>query len=436
MKILAQWLLALLLLGMANGLPAQPVDLGQTPDVRQAFERRSAELPDLLRARADPLRYFAPSFLAVVPAAQVANTAAQLVAQHGPIERTDETKLVTQTSGYVDVVYERATLRFNLTVDPAAPHQVIGLIVASIKPRGDSLEKLLADMRALPGQSSLFVKRLDRPADRALFAHNETLPLAVGSGFKLWVLAEAARATQARERRWSDIVPLGKPSLPSGITQKWPKNGPITLHSLATLMISQSDNTATDTLLHTLGRNKVDAMFGSIIKFDRARTLPILSTLEAFTLKTDGYAVLRARYDAADANGRRALLNHLAPSLNAAALDLAQFGGRPRSIDSIEWFASAADMAATLDWLRLRGGADARAILAVNPGIAPADAEGYAYVGYKGGSEIGVIAMNLLVQTKDGGWYAVTGAWNNKAQAVDQDRFVSLVTRAVSLIKP
>jgi beta-lactamase class A len=436
LKALAHWLLALLLISMASPVATQTPAIIQAPETRLAFAKRSAELPDILRAKTDATTYFAPSFIAAVPLTQVAQIAQQLIAQHGAVSGSEETKLVTQSSGYVDVVYERAIVRFNLTIDPVSPHQVIGLLVASVKPREDDAEKLLADMRALSGQSSLLVQRLDRPADPPLFAHNETLPLAIGSGFKLWVLAEAARATNARERRWSDVVPLGKASLPSGIAQKWPKDGPITLHTLATLMISQSDNTATDTLLHTLERDRVDAMFGNVVKADRARSLPILSTLEAFTLKTDSFAYLRTRYVTTDVKGRRALLNQLAPRLSADAIDLSQFGGKPRSIDSIEWFASPAEMAATLDWLRTKGGNDALAILAVNPGIAPADAEDYAYVGYKGGSEIGVMAMNLLVKTKDGGWYAVTGAWNDKSAAVDQNKFVTLITRAVALIKP
>ena len=47
-------------------------------------------------------------------------------------------------------------------------------------------------------------------------------------------------------------------SLPSGITQSWPAGSPVTLQTLATLMISISDNTATDTLV-TLERRKLDA---------------------------------------------------------------------------------------------------------------------------------------------------------------------------------
>lgn len=50
---------------------------------------------------------------------------------------------------------------------------------------------------------------------------------------------------------------LGEKSLPGGILQNWPKGAPLTLHTLAGLMISQSDNTAADTLLEILGRDVV-----------------------------------------------------------------------------------------------------------------------------------------------------------------------------------
>ena len=88
---------------------------------------------------------------------------------------------------------------------------------------------------------------------------------------------------------------------------------------------------------------------------------------------------------------------------------------------------------ALLDHLR-RGGGDALPILAVNPGIAPADAGRWRYLGYKGGSEPGVIAMSFLAQRQDGDWYAFSASWNNPAARVDEARFVALVTRALNLL--
>ncbi len=48
------------------------------------------------------------------------------------------------------------------------------------------------------------------------------------------------------DHAWDEVVTLaaGRKSLGSGILQTWPDGSPLTLHTLATLMISRSDNTA------------------------------------------------------------------------------------------------------------------------------------------------------------------------------------------------
>ena len=50
----------------------------------------------------------------------------------------------------------------------------------------------------------------------------------------------------------------------------------------------------------------------------------------------------------------------------------------------------------------------------------PADAGRWRYLGYKGGSEPGVIAMSFLAQRQDGDWYALSASWNNPAARVDE----------------
>jgi hypothetical protein len=88
-----------------------------------------------------------------------------------------------------------------------------------------------------------------------------------------------------------------------------------------------------------------------------------------------------------------------------------------------------------MDWLRLNGGKEAIDILAINPGIGSAAASNVAYLGYKGGSETGVMNMTFLVRGKSGQWYAVSGGWNDARAAVDENRFVGLMRRAVSLLR-
>ena len=74
------------------------------------------------------------------------------------------------------------------------------------------------------------------------------------------------------------------------------------------------------------------------------------------------------------------------------------------------------------------------AAMAINNGVGPAAAEPWRYLGYKGGSENGVLSMSLLGQRKvDGRWFVVTASWNNAAANVETERFVGLVTRLLAL---
>ncbi|HZG46313.1 MAG TPA: hypothetical protein VEZ41_08595, partial [Allosphingosinicella sp.] len=80
-------------------------------------------------------------------------------------------------------------------------------------------------------------------------------------------------------------------------------------------------------------------------------------------------------------------------------------------------------------------GAKAHEILAINPGLGSSVAGRYGYLGYKGGSERGVINMTFLLRTKAGDWYSMAGSWNDPARALDDQKFVALMSRAVALVR-
>ena len=98
------------------------------------------------------------------------------------------------------------------------------------------------------------------------------------------------------------------------------------------------------------------------------------------------------------------------------------------------------DMIRVMDWLRRNTesgpAAEARAILSKSPGLPLSVSEKWNFVGFKGGSEAGVIATTYLLQDKAGRWYAVSASWNNKEAAVENERFAGLIARAVDFIAP
>ena len=302
------------------------------------------------------------------------------------------------------------------------------------EPAAAQVPALFGEIVGLPGEVSLVAARLEEGGPANFLTQKAERPLAIGSSFKLFLLAELVRQVKAGERRWSDVVPLGAASLPSGLLQEWPRGSPLTLHSLAALMISRSDNSAADTLLAVLGREKVEAVLPAIGVAAPALDSPFLSTREAFVLKFGDPALLR-RWKAADPAGRRALLDGELAAVETRRLDRSRFTGRPVAIEEAEGFASPADLVRTLNWLRRSGDPAALELLAINPVLDPALARDFDYFGFKGGSEPGVLSMNFLLRNREGRWLGVSAVWNNAAAPLDEPRFAALMARLVGLMK-
>jgi beta-lactamase class A len=398
-----------------------------------ALRGRVDQVVALLRGQGDPNEMFAPALLAQVPAAQLRGVAQQLTAQHGAVRGLDRLEILSPQAGVMHVAFERATVHIQIAIDPQPPNRIGALLITGADVRGDSLAAVIGEVRALPGQTSIAVAQLGDGAPEVLASLEPGRPLAIGSAFKLFILAELSRQVQARERHWSDVVALDRRSIPSGSLQTWPQGSPVTLHTLAALMVSVSDNTAADMLLRTLGRENVERMMATIGVEAAARNRPLLSTLEMAAIKTGPAPALDAWLQADEAGRRRMLAGDYA-NADASRIEVARFTGNPLHIDGVEWFASASDMVRTMDWLRREGDDAARAILAINPGVGQLRNE-LAYVGYKGGSEPGELNLTWLVRSPAGAWHVVTGTWNNPAAPLDEQRFIGLMARAVRLVR-
>jgi beta-lactamase class A len=398
-----------------------------------AFARRAGELVRVLSSQTAPQGFFSPAFLAQIPPERIRAVAAQLRTSYGAPREMQRIEASSPTAGIVYLRFERAVVRLRMAVNAEPPHLVEGLLVAGAESSAADVAAVFGEMVGLPGEVSLAAARLEEAGPADFLTEKADRPLAVGSAFKLFVLAELVRQVKAGERRWSDVVPLGPPSLPSGLVQDWPRGSPITLHSLAALMISRSDNSAADTLLGVLGRDKVERLLPALGVRAPERNRPFLSTREAFALKLGDPAAL-ARWKTADEAGRRMLLAKLAP-VEASALDPLRRGGRPAEIAVVEWFASPADLVRTLDWLRRSGDRTALDLLAINPGLGPELAGEFDYFGFKGGSEPGVLNLSFLLKARSGRWMAISATWNNEAAILDEARFVALMSRLVSLMR-
>jgi beta-lactamase class A len=374
---------------------------------------------------------FTDRFLAEVPADKLVALARKLEMANGKILGIENVSTENGGTAAFGIRFERATATARLTIETAAPYRVGGFWIGSVVPTNDTMEKIAADFAALPGRAGFTVTKLDGTPPVAAGHADEQF--AIGSTFKLWVLDALAEEIAAGRRHWDEVVPLGPKSLPSGITQDWPAGTPATIETLAILMISRSDNTATDTLIHLIGRERIGERVRATGHSDPARALPFPTTADLFALKL-GPAATREAYAKADETGQAQMLDALDPQKIIAGADSSALAGKPTAIDTIEWFASPADIARILDSLRRRSDQRVLQVLAVAPDL-PADQRSrFGYVGYKGGSEPGVLNLSWLLRTKAGEWIVITASWNDPENSLDPGPLQQLAMRLVALI--
>src|SRR5690625_1642615 len=209
----------------------------------------------------------APEVRAQIPASQFDLIVAEYVTILGAYESAEG------TIPNFRLTFENGHVSSQIVLN--ADGQIAGIWFGPPEPQVSGLDDALAGFYDLPGDVSLLVVS----DDGILASIDPDVPLAVGSTFKLAIAAALQDLVAYEFASWDDVVTLeaNDISLPSGILQDWPVGTPLTLQSLATLMISVSDNTATDALLRYVGREGVE-MYSAL-------NSPFLSTREAFVLK-------------------------------------------------------------------------------------------------------------------------------------------------------
>lgn len=428
-------LAALLILPASAPAQSPPV---AAPAVRDQLNAAVAQLPALLTDDIALGDFFSASFLAAISETQIRALTAQLRRSHGQILQISGQELSPgERAALVQVAYADATVHIRLVIDAAG--KVAGMRIVNVTTNNDSFANLSADISALPGRTTWGIYRLEAGGQPTLLHGVGTdRDMPVASTFKLTILGALDAEVTAGRMRWSDVVTIDRRSAPFSQINDWPIGSPITLHTLASLMISRSDNSATDILLHYIGRDRVEAFARRHGGLSGPNGFPILSTLEATVLKTHGDASVTSRWLEGNESARRSMLRSLAPHWQVDDIQMGRFADGPLSIDVIEWFASADAIARLIGWFDHQASDTARGILAINPGIGEAATSGWSYVGYKGGSEPGVMSMSLLLRGAAGSQedhYAVTISWMNPDAVLDEARLPLLMARAVALLR-
>jgi hypothetical protein len=266
--------------------------------------------------------------------------------------------------------------------------------------------------------------------------YNSEKPLAIGSTFKLYVLGALKDSILKGEHHWEELLPLREEwkSLPSGIMQDWPAGKESNLLTYAQLMISESDNTATDHLIHLLGRERVEQTLSQMGHSRPQLNSPLLTTLEAFKLKWGVAPDTVENYLRLDRKGRIDLLQSIASFPRDRIFSNGVDPDHPTLIDRIEWFASTKETCSAMFSLDRSKDPLIRKILSGQlPAIETPGSEGshWSYAGYKGGSEPGVLNLTYLLETKKGNRACLSLSWNNPAREISLTRFLDLAKKTL-----
>lgn len=296
------------------------------------------------------------------------------------------------------------------------------------QPTPDTID---ASVRSVAARASYGIFDVTDGGCRELRGLNTGTDMPLASTFKLWVLDALAREVAAGRAAWDEVLPVEDQfrSDPSGAVYALSAGTPLSLRRYAELMISISDNTATDHLLGRLGRETVEAAMSAIGVSSAARNVPLLSTADMTRLKFVAPEVGERYLALGSAEERRTFLEQTVASVpfpwqpggsSVGGVDL----GSPRHIDELEWFATPLDMCATmadLAALALQPNLGPVAeILSLSPGVPPDMLAEWTAVRFKGGSEPGVLAAVYWLARPDGRQRVVVLGWSDPERDIPQ----------------
>jgi len=326
--------------------------------------------------------------------------------------KLDELQEVKETEEGYTLVFEKGSVPSVINVN--SENKIAGLWFGNITLSEDDYDKIIKEFNNLDSEISVYVIKDNK---EEIIKLNEDKKMSVASTFKIYVLKALHEQIEISDKRWDDIIKLNKQnmSIPSGILQNWPIGSPVTIKSLANLMISRSDNTATDHLIDYIGREYIEEISGEI-------NTPFLKTTEFFRLKHKASEETRKNYINGNLETKREILENI-KDLNISAQDVPN---EPVLIKEIEWFFSTKELAKTMYELK------EVEELQINPGLA--NKNNWYKVGYKGGSEAGVLQYTHLLQKTQNGPVIVVSVTANSEKGLDTNKITELTSRLISLL--
>ena len=352
--------------------------------------------------------WFADSFLSRIPLTTVAQGLAQIKTELGAYQSIQPEGENFQGENF-QVLYERGKQLAEIKINDLGQ---IKYFVIKSEPLPVTPEEAIEKLKAFPGRTNLLI--LDEE-DLPIAAYSADLALGVASSFKLAVLAALQEKIKNGDLSWTDVVVL-RPEDKSvgGFLVNWFDGAVFTVESLAALMISVSENTATDILMHLLGRDAIAPY--------APRNFPLLTTRELFVLKSPTSEDLLMRFRSGNSTNRAQVLEEVK---SAPLPDAKLFIKKPIALD-VEYIFTPYELCDLINKV-----ADLP-LMTINPGLSAESAKNWDRVAFKGGSLAGVLNITLLLKSKNGKTYRLSATWNNPLALLDEAVFFELIDLVVA----
>lgn len=340
----------------------------------QKIDTLSSKLSSIFVDKPIEASLFSSQFLGQVSITQIQKIVDDLKVSLGTLKSIN----VSNGSGTID--FEKGELPVSISLDQQG--QISTLWFSAPHFKTVSLDETVKGLHEnAVGKTSLLVVVDNKP----VVVENDKTPMAVGSTFKLLVLKAYEDAIKKGELKRETIVSLKEKnrSLPTGVLQNLPAGTPVNLELLAQLMIQISDNTATDSLIEVLKKPRIEAL--------SPRNSPMLTTRELFQLIDSSNEQLRNKFKTGTKSARLEVLSELdklpLPSVSSI--------GKSATWQDAEWYMSANEICPLLESVQNAP--------ALNSSLNPLFKNlNWQKIGFKGGSEYGVINFSVIGNTQKG----------------------------------
>ncbi|HIE0669458.1 TPA: serine hydrolase [Acinetobacter nosocomialis] len=340
----------------------------------QKIDTLSSKLSSIFADKPIEASLFSSQFLGQVSITQIQKIVDDLKVSLGTLKSIN----VSNGSGTID--FEKGELPVSISLDQQG--QISTLWFSAPHFKAVSLDETVKGLHEnAVGKTSLLVVVDNKP----IVVENDKTPMAVGSTFKLLVLKAYEDAIKKGELKRETIVSLKEKnrSLPTGVLQNLPAGTPVNLELLAQLMIQISDNTATDSLIEVLKKPRIEAL--------SPRNSPMLTTRELFQLIDSNNEQLRNKFKTGTKSARLEVLSELdklpLPSVSSI--------GKSATWQDAEWYMSANEICSLLESVQNAP--------ALNSSLNPLFKNlNWQKIGFKGGSEYGVINFSVIGNTQKG----------------------------------